>query len=39
MLAGFKVLSMACKCVFYMPERNAKEGRIELNFEYLEIQK
>ena len=31
--------SLACKCVFYRPERNAKGDPIELNFEGLEMQK
>ena len=43
MLAGLKVPSLACKCVFYRPEHNAKGGMVgegmELNFEGLEIQK
>ena len=26
MLTGFKVSSLACKCVFYKPEHNAKGG-------------
>ena len=43
MLAGLKVPSLACKCVFYRPEHNAKGGMggegMELNFEGLEIQK
>ena len=25
MLTGLKVSSLACKCVFYRPEHNAKE--------------
>ena len=35
MLTGLQVSSLACKCVFYRPEHNAKE----LNFEDLEMQK
>ena len=35
MLTGLQVSSVACKCVFYRPEHNAKE----LNFEDLEMQK
>ena len=31
--------SLVCKCAFYRPERNAKEGPMELNFEGLEMQK
>ena len=26
MLTGLKVLSLACKCVFYRPENNARWG-------------
>ena len=26
MLTGLKVPSLACKCVFYRPEHNAKRG-------------
>ena len=26
MLTGLKVSSLACKCVFYRPEQNAKGG-------------
>ena len=29
----------ACKCEFYRPEHNAKEGPLEMYFEGLEIQK
>ena len=39
MLIGLKVSSLACKCVFYGPDINAKGDRMELNFEGLEIQK
>ena len=35
MLTVLQVSSLACKCVFYRPEHNAKE----LNFEDLEMQK
>ena len=34
--------NLACKCVFYRPEYNAKEGgwyHLELNFEDIEMQK
>ena len=34
-----KVSSLACKCVFYRPELNAKGDPMELNFESLEKQK
>ena len=34
MLAGLKVSSLACKCVFYRTRQNAKWG---LNFEGLEM--
>ena len=36
MLTGLKVLSLACKCVFYRAEQNAEGG---LNFKGLEMQK
>ena len=42
MLAGLKVSSLACKCVFNIPEHNGKEGggeRHALNCEVLELQK
>ena len=40
MSTGLKVSSLACKCVFYRPEHNAKgEYPMELNFESLEMQK
>ena len=32
MLTGLKVPSLTCKCVFFIPERNAKGNPIELNF-------
>ena len=38
MLTGLKVSSLACECVLYRPERNAKENLIELDFEGLEMQ-
>ena len=38
MLAVLKVSSLACECVFYRTEHNAK-GDTELNFEVLEMQK
>ena len=31
--------SLACRCVFYRPEHNAKGEPMELNFEGLEMQK
>ena len=31
--------SLACKCVFYRPEHNAKGDPMGLNFEGLEMQK
>ena len=31
--------SLACECVFYRPEYNAKGDPMELHFEGLEIQK
>ena len=31
--------SLACKCVFYRPEHNAKGVPMEMNFEDLEMQK
>ena len=39
MLTGLKVSSLACKCVFYRPEHNAKGVPMEMNFEDLEMQK
>ena len=39
MLIGLKVSSLACKCVFYRLDINAKGDRMELNFEGLQIQK
>ena len=40
MLAGLKVSSLACKCLFFRPEQ-CKGGRdtMEINFEGLEMQK
>ena len=35
MLAGLKVSSLACKCVFYRPELNAKGESHELHFDSL----
>ena len=40
MLTGLKVSSLACKCVFYRSEHNAKGGHpMGLNFKDLEMQK
>ena len=39
MLTGLKVSSLVCKCVFYRPEYNTKEGPMKLNFEGLETTK
>ena len=39
MFTGFKVPTVACKCVFYRPEHNAKGYLMGLNFEVLQIQK
>ena len=39
MLKDLKVPSLACKCVFYRPEHDAKEDPIKLNFERLEMHK
>ena len=39
MLTGLKASSLACKCLFYRPEHNAKGGHMELNFEGLGMQK
>ena len=39
MLTGLKVSSLACKSVFYRPERSAKGGPLELSFESFEMQK
>ena len=39
MLTNLKMLSLACKCVFYKPEPNAKGGSHELNFDGLIMQK
>ena len=39
MLTDWKVSCLACKCVFYRPEHNAKGDPMELNFEGLEMQK
>ena len=38
-LSGLKVLSLACKCVFYRAKHNAKGEPMELNFEVLEVEK
>ena len=39
-LTGLKVSSLTCKCVFYRPEHDTKEGPHEtMNFEGLEMQK
>ena len=32
MLTGLKVSSLTCKCVFYRPEHNTKEGPHEIEF-------
>ena len=32
MLTGLKVSSLACKCVFYKPEHNAKAGPHGIEF-------
>ena len=32
MLTDLKVSSLACKCVFYTPERNAKGGHHGIEF-------
>ena len=32
MLAGLKVLSLVCKCIFYRPEHNAKREPHEIEF-------
>ena len=32
MLTGFKVSSLACKCVFQRPEHNAKRGSHGIKF-------
>ena len=38
MLTALTMSSLTCKCVFYRPELNAKEGGpMELNFEGLEM--
>ena len=39
MLVGLKVSFLVFKCVFYLPEHNAKGGPMKLNFEGLEMQK
>ena len=39
MLTGLKVSSLACKCVFYRPENNAKRDPMELNFKIIKKQK
>ena len=39
MLTGLKMSSVACKCVFYRSEHNAKSGPMELNFHGPEMQK
>ena len=41
MLTSLEVSSLACKCVFYRLEHNAKEGgdSMLVNFEDLEMQK
>ena len=41
MLTSLEMSSLACKCVFYRPEHNAKEGgdSMLVNFEDLEMQK
>ena len=39
MLAGLKVPSLACKCLFFRPEHNAKGDPTKLSFEDLGMQK
>ena len=39
MLTGLKLLSLACRCIFYRPEHNAMGGFNELDFRGLKIQK
>ena len=39
MLTGFRMLSLACKCIFYKPEHTLRGNPLELNFEGLEIKK
>ena len=39
MLTGLKVPSLACKCVFYRSEHNAKGGSYEMSFDGLKMQK
>ena len=36
MLAGLKVASLVCKCVFCELEHNAMGGTLEINFEGLQ---
>ena len=38
MLKHLKMSSLACKCVFYRPENNAKGDPVDLNFEGFEMQ-
>ena len=35
MLTDLKVLSLACKCVFYRPEHDGKGRSHDLNFDFL----
>ena len=39
MLTGLKMSSVACKCVFYRSEHDAKSEPMELNFHGPEMQK
>ena len=39
MLTGLKVPSLACKCVFYRSEHNAKGGSYEMSFDGFKMQK
>ena len=39
MMTCLEVSSLVCKCVFYRPEHNAKDGPHGINFEVLEMQK
>ena len=39
MLTGFKMSSVASKCVFYRPEHKANWGPLKWNFEVLGMQR
>ena len=39
MLTGFKVSSLASKCVFYRPEHKANGGLVKWNYEVLGMQR